>query len=119
MSAHAERFVLKGALMMLAWAGESVRATRDADLLGFGALPPDELARIFREIAVIPSTPDDGVVFLPETVTVAPIREVDQYGGERVRLKGRLGTVRLSLQVDVGIGDVVYPPPEWLEYPSL
>jgi hypothetical protein len=118
-SAHAERFVLKGALMMLVWAGETVRATRDADLLGSGELTPDELGRMFREIAVVPSTPDDGVVFLSETVAITPIREADQFGGERVRLAGRLGSVKLSLQVDVGIGDVVYPPPEWLEYPSL
>lgn len=118
-SAYAEQFVLKGALMMLVWAGETVRATRDADLLGFGELTPDELARIFREIAVVPSAPDDGMVFLPETVAVTAIRDADQYGGERVRLDGRLGTVKLSLQIDVGIGDAVYPPPEWLEYPSL
>lgn len=118
-SEYAEQFVLKGALMMLVWANETVRATRDADLLGFGELTPDELTCIFRKIAVIPSAPDDGVVFLPESVAVTAIREADQYGGERVRLDGRLGTVRLSLQIDVGIGDAVYPPPEWLEYPSL
>jgi hypothetical protein len=118
-SAYAERFVLKGALMMLVWAGESVRATRDADLLGFGEITPERLEEIFREIAVLPCDPDDGVVFLPETVAAAAIRESDQYGGQRVRVEGRLGTVKLSLQFDVGVGDAVYPPPEWLEYPSL
>jgi len=35
-SAHAERFVLKGAQLMLVWMGETVRPTRDADLLGLG-----------------------------------------------------------------------------------
>lgn len=118
-SAYAERFVLKGALMMLAWAGESVRATRDADLLGFGEITSERLEQIFQEIAVIPCDPDDGVAFLPETVAATAIRETDQYGGQRVRVEGRLGTVKLSLQFDVGVGDAVYPPPEWLEYPSL
>jgi hypothetical protein len=118
-SRHAERFVLKGALLMLVWAGETVRATRDADLLGSGQLGPAELAGIFREILATPSDPDDGVVFLAETVTVSAIREADQYGGQRVTFAGRLGTVKLSLQVDVGAGDAVYPPPEWLNYPSL
>lgn len=33
-SRHAERFVLKGALLLLAWLGETLRPTRDADLLG-------------------------------------------------------------------------------------
>lgn len=118
-SAYVDSFVLKGALMMLVWAGESVRATRDADLLGFGEITSEKLERIFREVSVIPCDPDDGVVFMPETVTVAAIRESDQYGGQRVRVEGRLGTVRLSLQLDVGVGDAVYPPPEWLEFPSL
>jgi hypothetical protein len=30
-----------------------------------------------------------------------------------------LGTVRIPLQVDVGAGDAVVPPPETLDYPSL
>jgi hypothetical protein len=118
-SRYADRFVLKGALLMLVWVGETVRVTRDADLLGSGPLGPEELARIFREILASPCDPDDGVLFLAETVAVSAIREADQYGGQRVKFGGRLGTVKLSLQVDVGIGDAVYPPPELLEYPSL
>jgi predicted nucleotidyltransferase component of viral defense system len=118
-SEYAERFILKGAMLMLAWVGETVRPTRDADLLGFGSLTGDEIARVFSEIMSIGSDPDDGVVFLPETLAVSPIREGEQYGGERVTFEGRLGKVRLSLQVDVGTGDAVYPPAEWMEYPSL
>ena len=33
-SRYADRFVLKGALLMLVWLGETIRPTRDADLLG-------------------------------------------------------------------------------------
>ena len=33
------------------------------------------------------------------------------YGGTRVRLIGRIGTTRCSLQVDVGFGDAVTPAP--------
>lgn len=33
-STHAKRFVLKGGLMTLTWAGEYARVTRDIDLLG-------------------------------------------------------------------------------------
>jgi predicted nucleotidyltransferase component of viral defense system len=39
-SAYADRFVLKGALLMLVWLGETIRPTRDADLLGFGCRRP-------------------------------------------------------------------------------
>ena len=43
-SQHAEQFVLKGALLMLVWLGETIRPTRDVDLLGFGELSEASLA---------------------------------------------------------------------------
>jgi hypothetical protein len=33
-SRHAERFVLKGAMMLIVWLGDIIRPTRDVDLLG-------------------------------------------------------------------------------------
>jgi Nucleotidyl transferase AbiEii toxin, Type IV TA system len=36
---HAERFVLKGAMLLVTWLEEPHRGTRDLDLLGFGAAP--------------------------------------------------------------------------------
>lgn len=43
-SPHAEKFVLKGALLLLVWLGETLRPTRDADLLGFRAYPRETVA---------------------------------------------------------------------------
>lgn len=117
-SPHAERFVLKGALLLLAWLGETLRPTRDADLLGFGELSDAALLRTFREICAVAVEPD-GVTFLPETVDVQAIRQDDAYGGRRVALQGRLGPARLAVQVDIGIGDAVTPGPQWLDFPSL
>lgn len=117
-SDHADRFVLKGALMMLVWLGETLRPTRDADLLGFGDLSGRSLTSIFEEICVIAVEPD-GLEFLPASIRVAPIRPEDAYGGMRVTLEGRLGKARLRVQLDVGIGDAVTPEPEWLEYPGM
>lgn len=37
----------------------------------------------------------------------------------RVKLMAMLGNVRIPLQVDVGAGDAVVPPPEIKEYPGL
>lgn len=117
-SPHADRFVLKGALLLLAWLGETLRPTRDADLLGFGDLSDDTLTRIFREVCGVEVEPD-AMTFLPDTVEVQAIREEDAYGGRRVELQARLGPARLRIQVDIGIGDAVTPGPQWLEYPSL
>jgi predicted nucleotidyltransferase component of viral defense system len=117
-SRHAEQFVLKGALLLLVWLCETLRPTRDADLLGFGELSDEALAGIFKEVCGVEVDPD-GVTFDPDSVTVAAIREEDAYGGRRVMLQGRLGAARLTVQVDIGIGDAVTPAPQWLEYPSL
>jgi hypothetical protein len=117
-SSHAERFVLKGAMLLRVWLGETARPTRDADLLGYGDLSAAETGRIFREVCDVAVEPD-GVSYLPASVKVAPIRAEDAYGGRRVRLQGLLGKAKLTVQVDVGIGDAVTPEPEWLDYPSL
>lgn len=117
-SAHAEKFVLKGALLLLAWLGETVRPTRDADLLGFGELSDEALVRIFREVCGVEVEPD-AIAFDAGSVAVSTIREEDAYGGKRVVAQARLGAARLKVQVDVGIGDAVTPAPQWIEYPGL
>ena len=117
-SRHCERFVLKSAQLMLIWIGETVRPTRDADLLGFGDLSSETLTQTFRQICAQEVEPD-GMEYSSDSVTVRPIREDNPYGGWRVTLDARLGTARLHLQVDVGIGDAVTPSPEWVELPRL
>jgi len=87
-SPHAERFVLKGALLMLVWLGETVRPTRDADLLGFGDLSDDVLAGIFRDVCLVAVEPD-AMTFPGDSVRVSPIRPEDAYGGKRVTLYGQ------------------------------
>lgn len=117
-SQHVDRFVLKGALLLLVWFGETLRPTRDADLLGFGDLSSDTLVEIFKEICRV-RVDADGMIYLGDTIRVEPIRADDDYGGQRVTVPARMGEARLSVQVDIGIGDAVMPAPEWLEYPSL
>ncbi|MDP1675105.1 MAG: nucleotidyl transferase AbiEii/AbiGii toxin family protein, partial [Burkholderiales bacterium] len=117
-SPHVERFVLKGALLLLVWLGDALRPTRDADLLGFGDLSDQELVNIFREICETP-VEIDGMTYASDSVRVEPIRADDNYGGQRVTLRAQMGAARVTVQVDIGIGDAVTPAPEWLEYPSL
>ena len=53
-SAYADRFLLKGAMLFVLWDEKTHRPTHDLDLLGFGYSEKDDLARTFREIAVVP-----------------------------------------------------------------
>jgi len=117
-SPYADQFVLKGALMLLVWLGEAIRPTRDADLLGFGTINEETLRQIFTDLCRMEVEPD-GLEFDTSSLRVAPIRVEDAYGGQRATLVALLGTARLRVQVDVGIGDAVFPEPGWIEYPSL
>jgi len=117
-SPHRERFVLKGATLFAVWTGKPHRPTQDLDLLGFGAPATDRLEAVFREICLADVEPD-GLEFDHESVSVQPIREDNIYDGLRVRLLATLGSARISLQVDVGFGDVITPAPRELPFGSL
>lgn len=117
-SRHADKFLLKGAMLFAIWSDGTHRPTRDVDLLGFGTSDIEELKRIFTELCEVPVEPD-GLCFLPESVAAAPIREEAAYPGTRVTLEARLENARVSLQVDIGFGDVVTPAPEEVNFPAL
>jgi len=116
-SPHADRFLLKGALLFTLWYDMPHRATRDADLLGFGASDLGSVAQAFRDIAAVPAS--DGIEFYPASVTVEEIRKEAGYGGVRVLITGELARARCKTQVDVGFGDAVTPAPVDSVYPVL
>jgi hypothetical protein len=117
-SEFADRFILKGAALLLLWLGEPIRPTKDIDLLGFGDTSAEALKRVFVSLCAM-EAPEDGLTFLPESVQVEAIRADQEYGGMRIKLMAMLGNVRIPLQIDVGAGDAVVPPPEVLDYPGL
>jgi predicted nucleotidyltransferase component of viral defense system len=117
-SAHADKFILKGASLFLVWKGHSYRVTKDADFLAFGFLNEDSLSEIFREIVGVPGCEADGLDFDLESIRALPIREEQEYGGIRVTLTAHLHNARVPLQIDVGFGDAVSPVPEIVAYPS-
>ena len=116
-SPHADRFLLKGALLFSLWYEQPHRPTRDADLLGFGPDDAETLIATFRDIAAIDM--DDGIAFDPQSVRADSIRDDNVYGGLRVRLTGRIDNVRCALQIDVGFGDAVTPEPQTVVFPVL
>ncbi len=111
-------FILKGAMLFSAWGDVPHRATRDIDLLGCGEPTAARLVDVFRRVCSIPFA-DDGLTFDPLTVRADAIRDVQEYGGFRVVLLGLLGSARVPIQVDVGFGNAVTPPPRQIEYPTI
>ncbi|MFC1736756.1 nucleotidyl transferase AbiEii/AbiGii toxin family protein [Candidatus Hydrogenedentota bacterium] len=117
-SEHDSDFVLKGAMLFLAWTGQLHRPTVDLDLLGRGEDSAERLAQVFRDVCNVEVEPD-GLVFDPDTVKVGLIREDQPYQGRRVALTALLGKSRIPVQVDVGFGDAVWPRARKLLCPTL
>jgi Nucleotidyl transferase AbiEii toxin, Type IV TA system len=117
-SPHAPEFVLKGALMLRVWSVPIVRPTMDIDMLGQLPNSVEALVQVVRE-CLAAEVPDDGLRFDTESIRGDAITLDAKYQGVRIRVRGLLGTARLSLQLDFGFGDVVVPQPVWIEYPEL
>lgn len=116
-SAHAERFVLKGAVLLMTWFDEPFRGTRDIDLLGHGEPDPDAVLGVFRDIFSIEAP--DGVHYDAEGAQIGRIREDTEYGGLRIKTTADVGGARVSISVDVGFGDAMEPQPQILDLPGL
>lgn len=116
-SEHQHSFVLKGAALLTVWSNTPYRATRDIDLLGWGVDSAARLESVFRDLCGMQV--EDGLVFDPESLRVEEIRENQEYGGQRVRLRAYLQKAWVNVQVDVGFGDAITPKAIEVECPSL
>jgi predicted nucleotidyltransferase component of viral defense system len=116
-SAHAERFVLKGAVLLMTWFDEPFRGTRDVDLLAHGDPDPDAVLGVFKEI--FSREAPDGVRFDAEGARIGRIREDTEYGGLRIKTTADVGGARVPINVDIGFGDAMEPEPQVLELPGL
>ncbi len=95
-----ERCVLKGASLLSVWLTKPYRATRDIDVLAFGAADDAAIRALLEEICAVPC-PEDGLRFDLTNLQIA-----------------YLGTARIRLQVDFGFGDAVGNL-ESIDYPTL
>jgi len=113
-----DRFVLKGAMLLRLWSEQPYRATRDLDLLRRGDASDDAIRSDLQVILATP-VPDDGITFDAASLVLEPMRADEEYVGTRMSLSARCGKARMSLQVDLGVGDAVWPEPGVWRYPTL
>lgn len=116
-SPYAEDFILKGGMLLASFGTR--RPTVDADALARNmSCDQETVARRVVEIAAI-EDPDDGVEFLPDTVTAVEIRDDALYSGVRVTMTAQLATAQVKLRLDINFGDPVTPAPRTVELPAL
>ncbi len=116
-SDHADKFILKGALMLSAWIFPETRPTMDIDMLGITVNEIESICHQVTEIASINT--EDGLIFDASTIKGERIKEDADYEGVRVRFVGTLENARVIMQIDVGFGDIVHPSPELMALPTV
>ena len=123
LSSHAQHYILKGALMLRAWNSPEFRSTMDIDMFGKTGNEETNIIVQICDILAVEVDPD-GLFFDSESIRTERITEDADYEGIRVRFSGSLGTARISMQIDIGFGDIYpdkggYPEPEKAELPCM
>lgn len=115
-SEQAGDFVLKGGVLMAAFAAR--RPTRDIDLaaIGFANDIPEVEQRVR---AIVEYDLNDGLAFDTGSVAGRPIRDEAEFSGVRVKVAARLAVARVAMHVDVNFGDPIWPAPMRAELPLL
>jgi len=100
-STHADKFLLKGALLFDLWFDIPHRPTRDIDVLVFGASELPHLENIFKDMCA--HKVDDGVIFLPDSVHATAIRADAHHTGARVVLLGIIDSAQCHCRLILGL----------------
>lgn len=115
-SKHAQSVILKGALLLKTIGIPNARPTVDIDLLRKGKADHASLVALIKDCATL-EVEADGLAFIAESVAAEDIAKDSEYKGTRVLMDARMDNVRLKIQIDFGVGDVMVPGPRMIEYP--
>ena len=117
-SPYAERFFLKGGLMLKVWDSKDHRATMDIDLL---ARTSNQIANLQNIITEVASIQDDGdaISFDTQKLILRQTQTGGDYQGVSASFFAQLYTTRMPILIDIGFNDVIIPKPQRIHYPTL
>jgi len=116
-SKYADKFVLKGALLFTVWDLVERRSTRDIDFLAVFDNNLKEVEKFVKEICC--KKFDDGIIFDEKSVRGERIKEDADYEGVRIKFEGFIEKTKITIQIDFGFGDIIYPKPKKIKYPAI
>jgi predicted nucleotidyltransferase component of viral defense system len=114
-SAHKDKFVLKGGMLIASLVGIDSRTTMDMDatVLGF-PLSDESLRSALSDICAVQL--DDDTTFTLDYI--APIRDDDEYGGFRAAMTAIYESIVTPLKFDITTGDIMTPGAVRYAFPS-
>ena len=119
LSEYKTNFVLKGGNLMYAIEGLHTRPTMDIDMLAKSISNDKEnIKSIFQKICAI-HYESDCVKFNTDTIAVSDIDQEKKYSGVRLLIESLFDSIRQTVQIDIGFGDVITPSAVNLLFPVL
>ena len=115
-SPYADKFILKGGLLVSSMTGVMQRTTMDMDTTVVGMdMDESTVTAVVREICSIDVS--DGMDYVFERVE--PIREIDEYANWRAHLRVRYGKLDAPIKIDITTGDRIVPGQTVYAYPLM
>ena len=115
-SDYADKFVLKGGMLIAAITGMARRTTMDMDTTVTGMdMDEESVRKAVRDICAIQI--NDGMEY--EFERIAPIRNEDEYANWRAHIRARYGRIDAPLKLDITTGDAITPRQIELDYPLM
>jgi len=115
-SKHAQSVILKGALLLKTVGIPRARPTMDIDMLRKGKADQTSLLALVKDCATL-EVEADGLTFVADSAVAEEITKDSEYKGTRILMDARMDNVRLRIQIDFGVSDVMVPGPRMIEYP--
>lgn len=95
-SPHAEKLLLKGALLLRVWQIPMARPTMDIDVLGRTVGTSETLVSILRDCMDV-EVDNDGMRYDPDSIVTEAITLDADYHGWRIRFGSTLGNARVPM----------------------
>ena len=117
LSPVADRFYLKGGMLLMGIGAGSARTTMDIDLLGRISNSPENIQKAISSIIHTKPGVADGVSF-SDKLDIQERTKDALYVGLRISFKADVAGVHCDMKVDIGFSDEVYPAALMLDYPT-
>lgn len=117
LSPVADRFYLKGGMLLMGVGAGTARTTMDIDLLGRISNSPESIQKAISSIIHTKPGVADGVSF-SDKLEVTEITKDALYVGLRISFAADVAGVHCDMKVDIGFSDEIYPAALMLDYPA-
>lgn len=119
-SEYADVLVLRGGMLTKIWVPPGMRNPQDVDFLGLYPFDVEGSQQRFHvALAATHLEEEDGVVFDLDSLQAKAIWEETEFPGVRLSVGASVGEHYHPVQIDIGFGDPLVPPAQWIDYPTL